>query len=363
MATSAYIGLVGSGKSYTVVQSAIIPALSEGRKVLTNIKMNKAELLDAGIKLPIQFETQAALDDPYFFDNEEFYGALVVIDECQKLWPSGLRSDKANPSHISFFTEHRHRVGVDGRSIEIIVVTQRLSLIAGFIRANIEKTFVAVNLAIVSKPKSYRLDLYVGAVKDTPNKRDVVNEYFGTYDPEIYKFYVSHTASKFGAGDESRIDNRISIFSRRRLMIYGVSIGGLLLAGVYGLAHLYGAIFEEVVEAPIVAEKQIILEKEIKQTVPKIPPHEGLLSQISSINIDFNQGVFPRIKYRFQVDFIGGSASLKGSDLSRIGYRVKAITPCLARIQAKNFELIVSCKADDLIENPLLAVTDNLPSL
>lgn len=37
MAIKAYVGLMGSGKSYEVVSNVIIPALGRGRRVISNI--------------------------------------------------------------------------------------------------------------------------------------------------------------------------------------------------------------------------------------------------------------------------------------------------------------------------------------
>ncbi|ENT7525242.1 TPA: zonular occludens toxin domain-containing protein, partial [Escherichia coli] len=37
MAISAYVGVPGSGKTYEVVCNVIIPAVSSGRRVVTNI--------------------------------------------------------------------------------------------------------------------------------------------------------------------------------------------------------------------------------------------------------------------------------------------------------------------------------------
>jgi zona occludens toxin len=38
MPINAYVGLMGSGKSYEVVSSVIVPAVSQGRRVVTNVE-------------------------------------------------------------------------------------------------------------------------------------------------------------------------------------------------------------------------------------------------------------------------------------------------------------------------------------
>ena len=37
MAISAYVGVPGSGKSYEVVKSVILPAIATGRRVVSNV--------------------------------------------------------------------------------------------------------------------------------------------------------------------------------------------------------------------------------------------------------------------------------------------------------------------------------------
>ncbi|HGW7889845.1 TPA: zonular occludens toxin domain-containing protein, partial [Escherichia coli] len=43
MAISAYVGVPGSGKSFEVVRSVIIPAVAQGRRVVSNIYGLNAE--------------------------------------------------------------------------------------------------------------------------------------------------------------------------------------------------------------------------------------------------------------------------------------------------------------------------------
>ncbi|EEQ1743507.1 zonular occludens toxin, partial [Escherichia coli] len=47
MSIFAYVGVPGSGKSYEVVSNVIVPAICEGRRVVTNIYgINYDEILD-----------------------------------------------------------------------------------------------------------------------------------------------------------------------------------------------------------------------------------------------------------------------------------------------------------------------------
>ncbi|MCU7813401.1 MAG: hypothetical protein KZQ77_19520, partial [Candidatus Thiodiazotropha sp. (ex Notomyrtea botanica)] len=48
MAIVTYVGLPGSGKSYSVVEHVILPALKNNRTVCTNIPLNKEQLSTDG---------------------------------------------------------------------------------------------------------------------------------------------------------------------------------------------------------------------------------------------------------------------------------------------------------------------------
>ncbi|WP_001018315.1 zonular occludens toxin domain-containing protein, partial [Escherichia coli] len=51
MAISLYIGKQGSGKSYEIVKSVIIPAIAKGRRVVTNVYgLNEAGIHDYCIR-------------------------------------------------------------------------------------------------------------------------------------------------------------------------------------------------------------------------------------------------------------------------------------------------------------------------
>lgn len=49
MAISAYVGVPGSGKSYEVVKSVILPAIKSGRRVVSNIYVYKTEKVEVSL--------------------------------------------------------------------------------------------------------------------------------------------------------------------------------------------------------------------------------------------------------------------------------------------------------------------------
>jgi zona occludens toxin len=109
MAISVYTGLQGSGKSYEVVSEVIVPAIAQGRRVVTNVDGISDELIReyAAQKYKVDFEKLGSVVHvtngdvfetkffPYYDSKKESHtdtvvqpGDLVCIDEAWRFWPA-----------------------------------------------------------------------------------------------------------------------------------------------------------------------------------------------------------------------------------------------------------------------------------
>jgi zona occludens toxin len=232
---AAYTGLPGSGKSYGVVENVVIPALKSARHIVTNMPLERDKLLSfcgAGQITFVETNAEVAVIVQMGVD---YPGVVFVLDECWRYWPAGKLPNQIPESEKEFFAMHRHRVGADGFSTEIVLVTQDLSQISGFVRALVEQTFRATKLTAVGSKNKYRVDVYEGAVtgpKPSPTRR--LREMYGKYKPEIYALYRSHTQSMVaGAGDEVKADDRGSLLKgwRVKLSLSALALLPFLLWG------------------------------------------------------------------------------------------------------------------------------------
>lgn len=219
MSMTAYTGLPGHGKSYGVVQNVIIPACEAGRHIVSNIPLNVEELTRRYPQCSIQQlpDGVKAADIPALCPD----GSLIVLDECWRWWPAGLTASKVPAHENEFFTQHRHKVGENGRSNEIVLVTQDLSQIAMFIRALIEQTFRVVKLTAIGSKNRFRVDVYEGAVTGSkPPEARRIRQMYGKYDPNVYALYQSHTQSQTGeAGNEDKSDDRGNVLKGWRIKL------------------------------------------------------------------------------------------------------------------------------------------------
>lgn len=263
MSISAIVGLPGAGKSYLSVQRVILPALSAGRRVVTNVPVYadviKRDYPAADLEV---FETSVVSSDAEFFDRVP-PGAVFVFDEAWQLWPSGLKMADAPLSWKMFLSQHRHRVDAKGRATEVILLTQDLGQLAAFVRALIETTMILTKLSALGSAKKSRIDVYQGVVTGSvgPKSRLLSQSYFQISE-KFYQYYRSHTLSVAGlAGDETKVDRR-GVLWKSPFFIAGVcfvllsfGFGGYkilrLFSGKAPLVRSPGAVLSSVSRAPL----------------------------------------------------------------------------------------------------------------
>jgi zona occludens toxin len=242
MAINAYTGLMGTGKSFEVVASVIVPAIKAGRRVVTNIdgiqpqaiydylvNVKNCDVDTLGHVVPV---TNDDINKPGFFPDETKPdqssivqpGDMVAVDECWNFWGD---DNKITPEHQQFFRMHRHFTNpTTGLTCDIVLMIQDLGSLNRKIRSIIELTSRTVKLKALGAPKTYRIELYEGYKLNAKTKLDT---FVKKYDPAIFPLYKSYAA---GTGKEKPIDSRQNILTNPRLW-FSVAFFSLLL-GVGG---------------------------------------------------------------------------------------------------------------------------------
>jgi zona occludens toxin len=248
MSIVAYTGGPGAGKSYMAVEHQILPMLKAGRIVCTNIPL-KLDLIRRdvpGCDLR-EFPVQTIATQPEMMAEAVPPGAILVLDEVWRLFPSGLKANQVPEQFRSFFAEHRHRLDAKGNATQIVLVTQDLAQIGMFARQLVESTFRVVKLSTIGIPFSnrYRVDMFAGPVSGpNPNTAAAIRQVFGRYDKRIWQYYISHTQSQVTEDDvapnEAGSDKRANVFKRPFYVILPfatVALVGLLVWGCVYLVH------------------------------------------------------------------------------------------------------------------------------
>ena len=229
MAINAYIGLMGSGKSFEVVASVILPAIRSGRTVVTNIDGINPEAVNEyliqkykcdpdNLGKIVSVTREQILEEGFFPDETKPEqksivqgGDLVAIDECWNFWGTDNKIPDSG-EHMRFFRMHRHYTNSEtGITCDLVLMIQDLGTLNRKIRVVIEMTSRTVKLKSLGAPTAYRVELYEG---NKTTKLTKIDTFVKTYDKSIFPLYKSYAA---GSGNEKTIDKRQNIFTNPRL--------------------------------------------------------------------------------------------------------------------------------------------------
>lgn len=212
MPITSYVGLPGHGKSHSVVEHVILPALKQYRTVVTNVALHwdkvRAEFPGCDLR---EFDVAAVGAKPSLIYDAVPPGCVWVLDEAWKLWPAGQTAKDVPEPFKVILAEHRHRVDGLGNSTQVVIVTQDLGQIGKFARDLVEETFRTVRLTKLGSSRRYRVDVFTGpAAGPNPPVARRVRQMLGKYRAEVWQYYQSHTQSESGEGgaNEGKVDRR-----------------------------------------------------------------------------------------------------------------------------------------------------------
>lgn len=236
MPINAYVGLMGSGKSYEVTSSVIVTAVNQGRRVVTNVEGLQDDEIKAYCheKFGTAFDkmgsivhvTNDQVKSPHFLchgkpvDTIVQPGDLVAIDEAWRFWGNDC---KIPEEHKVFFREHRHYAHPETKvTCDLCVMVQDIGDLHRILRYVVEMTFRTHKLKALGLAKNYRIDLFEGYKLNSKTK---VNSIQKRYDPKIFPLYSSYVGGK---GKEESIDKRQNVLLDRKFLIGGVLVLALL---------------------------------------------------------------------------------------------------------------------------------------
>lgn len=249
MAINAYVGIPGSGKTYEVVRSVILPAFIKGRRIVTNIVgIDEQKFIDYALKQEaknrdfdpdnlgkiIHVEDSDVLKPnffPYKGAEEETIaqnGDLICIDEIWRIFDD---SKKIHDNHRSFLAEHRHFTNDKGETCDLVVINQSISNIPRFIKDRVESTFRMSKLIALGLRTRYRIDIYSGAKIAKANLVSSIQE---KYDKRIFALYKSYDGNN---AKEQNIDGRVNYFKSGSFLLLVFGFFLLMFVAVY---FLYG---------------------------------------------------------------------------------------------------------------------------
>lgn len=220
-------GMPRSGKSYSAMLDAIVPALKEGRKVFSNIaglEHGKIAAL-AGITVPKCCELLVQLEDSQM---QEVYqhvenDALVVLDEVQDFWPSGRQ--KLTPEMTEFITRHGHR------GLDLIIMGQSVKDVNPLWRRRVERKHYFLKLSALGKPNRYSVTFFNAVLRGEEVVYEQIQSMQYDYDPAYFGTYKSHTDE---TKNKATLTESRAVVYNTKLFRKWIPIFGVLFLGSIG---------------------------------------------------------------------------------------------------------------------------------
>lgn len=357
------IGPPGGGKSYEAVVYHVLPALQEGRKVITNLPIN-SDLMAAvvpGSRTLLELRTKSKQDGCTVFGSPMDYGddwrdektqrgALYVIDEAHKAIPrmagDGEAVDvalasKARAKAINeWFAEHRHE-GAD-----VLILTQSYGKLSKAITDQVQVTYRVKKGTLFGDSSKYIRKVQDGV------RGDVISTAERTYEERFYPLYKSHTRS-VAAVIESDASNVTPAFVKwkrasRAVIIFGVVfLVWSLLDGGKPAAARAGTSTPKPLAAPSVIETVSSPESMSQGLLDPVPRHSTASEPFAGLAIHIVGSVVRANgarSYLFSTTINEQLvATLTSAQMAEAGYMVTSVSDCAARLSYEGVEFFVRC--------------------
>lgn len=365
------LGQPGGGKSYEATVFHVLPALAQGRKIITNLPLDLERLaqidatypalielrhdskeVEQPVKLPfgrvssaqkelVKVRPFAHISDygDTWRHPEKGFGCLYVIDECHLSLPRGQTSIEVE----EWFSLHRHEFA------DVLLISQSYGKVSKAICDLVQVVYR------VKKATAFGTsNKYIRKVQDGL-RGEVVNTSFRSYEKKFFGLYKSHTRS--GAGAELAANDIVPIWKR-----WPVIGAGLCFLIVVALLSTSKTKVNPISNA-VAASGQIVAS-------PAVPPPELTKPAATSANAlpagaeAFTTGKLDkhhpyerlefhivasvssstRIYYRFELTQSGQHAFyMSGDDLIQSGYLVTPVSDCSVKIRYGDFETFAVC--------------------
>ncbi len=229
------LGQPGGGKSYEAVAFHVIPALVDGRRVITNLPL-QVDVIEAyfpGSSRLIQLRhpqlEEGVLVRP--FSRVEHYGdpwrhpesgvgPLYVIDECHLAMPRTVvdRSQVAAQRLVEeWYSMHRHELA------DVLLITQSYGKVNKAVIDLVQVVYRCKKATAFGSSKRYIRKVQDGV------RGEVVNTAIREYEAKFFKFYRSHTKSS-KAAEELTAGDIVPLW--KRWPFKGAAICAVIVVGL-----------------------------------------------------------------------------------------------------------------------------------
>ena len=291
-------GVPGAGKTLYCVDEILTPAVESGRVVYVD-----------GIP-DLLLEHQVS-PDPLQWPDWAPEGALIVIDECQRIWRPEA-AGRAPHNSIAELETHRHR------GLDFVILTQHPNLIHSNVRR-------LVGRHIHLRRTSLGVYLYEWSECVTPDS---------SWKNALVKTKWSHPKRSFGKYKSAEIHNKVKFRLPRSVFVLGFSVLSIIGLGTYlgrsilQRMHPQAAVSSSVEHraASVPSSGGVADHRAAVRPAPSIVLPFGATSVwLSGVSVDRQPGGSYQGVIVFEFEIAGSRAYATDEDLTVLGYRV--LTP------------------------------------
>lgn len=343
MAVTMMLGPPGSGKSYEATVFHVLPALAEGRLVITNLPLNADEFAKLNEEYPHLVELRGPVPgNPRPFSKVDDYrsdwrhpesgvGPLFVIDECHFCLPRGGTAVDVE----EWYSMHRHE-GVD-----LILMTQSYGKVSKAICDIVQTAIVLRKNSNLGSRSSYRRE-----VRDGLTRANKLGVEVRRYKKQYFPLYQSYTKGGRAEGAQSDVKPLW-----RNWRFYGLLVVVLYLA----YQALFGTGFNlfrstDKTAGGKAAGGAVVVPQSGTVGGPGVTPAGAIVRGGGTIGGYHQMAVVGTLELGpeqvpiFRALKGPSKVTLTGNVLLRQGYRIVAISPCLYRVSWRDQVTDIGCE-------------------
>lgn len=369
-------GRPGAGKTYEAVVTHILPALKQGRKIVSNIPLNVdwfVGVLGEPVRdliVLVNGDFHAYGTKRYFSKAEDFLkydtwrndsgqGVYFIVDECHLCMPRGA-TDKQLLEYLSMHRHYGH---------DIMLLTQNFRKVDPDVKDMVQNCYFCTKLSFLGKDESYIVKVADGVT------RNIITTHERRYDEKYYGAYQSHTKAQGGVIEAVTVD--VEKWYQRwttKGMIICFSLGALIILANFARSNPDPIDEPELIAHQSISNQQPVISQPIQQQVvvtpPPAPPEpppkpdkskgdhpfNNVDLHIAGFYRDFDRRGHLRKIIWFAVSRNGQVLSeVNNADLALAGYSVQVLADCIVKLSyGDSFERFILC------DSPTVEVVNRL---
>lgn len=367
-------GTNGAFKTATAVDAYVIPALKEGRTIVTNVRgLTREKAFEKWPDLPESLEI-INIDSASEKGKERIarwfhwvpLGALLVFDEASTLFPKAWREsdirkldypggedqaaqDNRPPNWSTAWEMHRHY------NWDVVLTTPNIKGIRDDIRGTTEMAFRHRNLGALSSKFRYIKELQHDAQKNGFSPSDAINLTTRRVSKDVFDLYDTTTTGLHQGSKAGK-----SLLTNPKILFLLVVVAGVvaMLANTGGVSLFQDDPGAGVADRPsgsgsnlrpVPVDRRPGDQSASRDAPGDVPARQRRAPDRVAPFAAYEMNIVGRINDTLQIEARrdGDAVFLTLSELYRLGYRYSPVNDCMGKLIFQGVERLILCVSND----------------